>query len=212
LLDVLIKGDGTIHKVKGHKIYYTTSNLLANDILSLATQHGILCRLLGPYQYKKEHLPIYQLMFSKKLLITSGLNKQMKNDKRNGWTINKVKDQRIVCFSVKNSVLITKNKNKVAIQGNSKNMQHTIRLLYESKEIAVNGRPQINWKGRNELTLLREIREGKFKYQYLLDLAEDIRLESKELYDKSSLPSSCTKRKQVNQLYFELVQMNGGVI
>ena len=84
-----------------------------------------------------------------------------------------------------------------------KNMQHTIRLLMEAENIAVNGKPIVRFSGKN-LAYLREIREGIFDYDYLLKWAEDKCDELKELYDKSDLPYSVDMNK-ANELYMEII-------
>ena len=68
-----------------------------------------------------------------------------------------------------------------------KNMLHTLRLIISAKNIAVNGEPIVTFSGES-LTFLREIREGRYSYDYLLKLAQDKTDEIKELFEKSDLP------------------------
>jgi hypothetical protein len=50
-----------------------------------------------------------------------------------------------------------------------------------------------------------DIRNGKYKYDYLIKYAEDKMEEIKELFDKSSLPNK-TNIKKINSLYFDIIK------
>ena len=84
-----------------------------------------------------------------------------------------------------------------------KNMQHTIRLLMEAENIATLGKPVVRFDG-DRLAYLREIRAGKYDYEYLLQWAEDKCLELKEIYKKSQLPYQVNMKK-ANELYMEII-------
>jgi predicted nucleotidyltransferase len=86
-----------------------------------------------------------------------------------------------------------------------KNMQHTVRLLFSAENIAVEGKPLIRFSG-DKLKFLREIREGKFTYEYLMKFAEDKLLELKSVYENCSLPYACNM-KVVNDLYEEIIDL-----
>lgn len=215
LLDALMAGDGTFHKIKHYKVYYTASNILADQILALNVQHGIKSKILGPYfsisKKRVPYLPMYQIYFSSVPEFTLSMNKKMhkprlfRNDtqQQNGWIVTDVTNERVVCFSVPNSILITKNNNKVAIQGNCKNMMHTVRLLLCSRNIAINGTPTVRFEGEQK-TFLMDVRNGKYDYDYIVKYAEDEMLAIKELFHKSALPETANHKK-INSLYLDIV-------
>jgi hypothetical protein len=66
----------------------------------------------------------------------------------------------------------------------SKNMMHVFRLLLMAKEIAIEGKVNVK---RNDRDFLFSIKEGKFEYDELLKMAEEIQDELPELYKQSSL-------------------------
>jgi predicted nucleotidyltransferase len=66
----------------------------------------------------------------------------------------------------------------------SKNMMHVFRLLLMAKEIAIEGKVNVK---RNDRDFLFSIKEGKFEYDELLKMAEEIQNELPELYKRSSL-------------------------
>jgi uncharacterized protein len=81
----------------------------------------------------------------------------------------------------------------------TKNMMHTVRLLLSAENIAKNGEPIIRFTGDN-LTFLKDIRSGSFEYDYIFKYAQDMEIELKELFEKSSLPWGCDMN-YVNSLY-----------
>jgi len=185
LLISMIAGDGHSH-TKGHVVYYTTSKEMADQLQSLLVMHGYNHQLYGPYK-KEGKLDMYQVFISKeKDRNTTLINKRAinKNGHKLGWDIQPVVDERIVCFSVGNSILITRNKNKVAIQGNCKNMMHCYRLAEMGIEIA-EGKGIIVRRPNREFLL--KIRNGEMSYDQILDLSEDLLNKSDEAFKKSDI-------------------------
>jgi hypothetical protein len=132
------------------------------------------------------------------------LNKISKKNRVFEWKSKDVKNEKVVCFSVPNGVLVTRNKNKIAVQGNSKNMLHCFRLLYSGKNILTFGSPIVRFEGKQR-EFLMDIRRNKFTYEYLMELVEKEMKELDELKETSTLPWGCDVTK-VNELYLELIQ------
>lgn len=86
-----------------------------------------------------------------------------------------------------------------------KNMQHTVRLLLSGENIVREGEPLVRFTGE-KLKFLREIREGKFSYKYLLGYANEKIAELECLFENSSLPDNCDPEK-LNELYNQLLSM-----
>ncbi len=87
----------------------------------------------------------------------------------------------------------------------SKNMGHVFRLLFEAKHIAETGEPKVRLEG-DELRFTRDVRAGRFLYEFLLGKAIDMEEEVKVLFEKSSLPHGSNVKK-INELYIELMRM-----
>jgi len=186
LLNTMISGDGHKHP-KGHNIYYTSSKILAEQLFALLIQNGYMSQLYGPYKGNKSNYhDMYQVFVSKSVdrsnsLINKGLPK---GNRKSGWKFYNVESQRVVCFSVPNETLITKSGNKVAIQGNCKNMMHCYRLSEMSVEIAEGKGIIVRRPNRD---LMMDIRNGKMEYEQILTMSEDLLKKSKEKFKTSSL-------------------------
>jgi uncharacterized protein len=186
LLDSLMSGDGHKHK-KNHWVYYSKSKKLIEQLHTLLTLNGYQCQT---YYYENTH----QLFILKNKNNSQCINKKI--DRNFSWKIYDVIDNRIVCFTVPNGVIITKNKNKIAFQGNSKNMMHCIRLIRMAKEIAEQKRVIVKRPDADELM---KIRNGEMEYDALLVEADTNIAILDEVYEKSDLPKS-VDRNFVNQL------------
>lgn len=176
LLHSLMSGDGHKH-TKGHMVYYSSSILLIDELHLLLTLHGYNTQ---KYIYENG---CYQLFISKKKRLSQCINKM--TTRPFSWKINDVVDKRIVCFSVKNSILITKNNEKIAFQGNSKNMMHCIRLTRMAIEIAEQKKVIVRRPDAEELL---RIRNGDAEYGDLLNESETSIKLLDELYERSDLP------------------------
>jgi hypothetical protein len=82
----------------------------------------------------------------------------------------------------------------------SKNMMHTFRLLLMAKEIALEGKINVE---RPDRTYLLDIKNGKFEYDELVNQAESLKEELVALYAKASLPDLPNKDR-INELLVEM--------
>lgn len=87
-----------------------------------------------------------------------------------------------------------------------KNMGHCIRLLYSGINILEKGYPIIRFEGE-KLQLLKDIRAGKYKWDFVMGLADELMLKVKEAKEKSKLPYEADK-KGIDNLYREVYAMS----
>lgn len=87
----------------------------------------------------------------------------------------------------------------------SKNMGHVFRLLMEAKHIAEDGRPHVRLEG-DELEFVRNIRSGRYEYEFLMEKAGEMEAEANALFESSMLPHGSDIGK-INELYMELMRM-----
>jgi predicted nucleotidyltransferase len=88
-----------------------------------------------------------------------------------------------------------------------KNMMHCFRLFFSCKNIFTNGEPIVKFSTEStEYKFLMGIRNGGFKYEYLMNLAEQKILELEQLYKESKLPYEVDSA-QIDNLFVELVNM-----
>ena len=199
LLDVLVSGDGTHRKYSN--IYYTTSKQLADDVQTLAIISGQTSKLWGPYPDKRTGNSMYHVYISNKKkgcfsrLITRGKNSSLK--------IEKVKNRKIVCFTVPNEILITRRNGKVAIQGNTKHGYHLVRLIRMCREILTTGKVIVKRPDREELLA---IRNGEWSYDRLVDWADAEDKELDLLYKTSTALPQVPDRKYLDNLCIYLVE------
>ncbi len=173
LLDVMISGDGTNRKYSD--IYYTSSPLMTSGFQVLALMAGKLTKI---WNYLDKH-GTNQIYTSNKnspsVLIT---NKHIKEVQV---------DDHIVCFTVPNENLITRNNGKIAIQGNTKHAMHVVRLLRTAQEALETGVINVYRPDAKELLA---IRNGSWTYdemmEYWKEMDDKIR---NEIYHKSVLPN-----------------------
>lgn len=122
------------------------------------------------------------------------------------WVIERgsiVSNAKIVCFEMATGVLITRNRDKISVQGNSKNLMHCVRLLLEGKNILERGEPQVRFTGESREYLMG-IRNGKYKYEEIMAKVEADMAELDALAGKSSLPWGADK-EAIDRLYREIV-------
>ena len=199
LLNAMICGDGTYHKQKGHRVYYTFSEKMAKDLHTLLTLNGYNSQIYE-YNYDNQNRfkrkdgimnPTYQVFISK-------FNKQYHVfDKKKHFEKRMVDNERIVCFETELGTLITRNDNKMAFHGNCKNVMHCVRLLHMGKELA-------EGKGFNvvrtwDRDFLLDIRNHKYEYEYIMDYVENLFNDMKELIETCPLPET-VDRDKVNEL------------
>jgi hypothetical protein len=85
----------------------------------------------------------------------------------------------------------------------SKNMCHCIRLMLSGINILTKGEPIIRFEGEAQ-QFLRDIRAGKFTYEYLIRFAEEKEAELDTLYETSTLRHE-PDDVAINALYLELI-------
>jgi hypothetical protein len=201
-LESIVSGDGHRHK-KGHILYYTTSPRMAKSLHTLCVLNGYNSILMGgEFGYQREYprIPMFQVFISKNNLQAKCITKNRIKKPNFGWSEKLVEDERIVCFTTKNNTIITRNKHKIAFQGNSKNLLHCRRLLDMAMEIATEG--TINVKRPNSDYLLK-IKRGEVPLLEIIDQAEKDILLLNDLYKNSNLPEDVNK-EFVNDLLLEI--------
>lgn len=72
----------------------------------------------------------------------------------------------------------------------AKNLMHTIRLLLSGQSILERGEPLVRFEGETRALLL-DVRAGRFSYEQVMAMAEDIRARCADLRDRADLPESC---------------------
>ncbi|NJO01874.1 MAG: nucleotidyltransferase, partial [Bacteroidia bacterium] len=82
----------------------------------------------------------------------------------------------------------------------AKHMMHTFRLLDMAREIAERGEIRVRRPNR---TFLLDIRQGKYSYEELLDMAQEKIEHLDEVYRKSILPDE-PDETAISQLLFEI--------
>lgn len=193
LVEYMFYGDGYNHS-KGHKVYYTVSKKLANSLQSACLCAGITTKIMGPYKQETSFGVIdemYQVYFPIKEFYLNFLNKKKSTLKSySGWSVQKVSDEYISCFTTSSGIVITRNLNKVAIQGNTKNMSHCVRLLNTAKDLAEGKGLILN---RPEKQFLIDIRNGLVPYEEIINLATRLEQEVSKAFDNSGLPRSVDK-------------------
>ncbi len=72
----------------------------------------------------------------------------------------------------------------------AKNLMHTIRLLKSGESILEHGLPIVRFEGADRQLLL-DIRNGKFTYDQIMQMAADIKTRCASLRDQADLPEAC---------------------
>lgn len=210
----LLEGDGTFNKKKGHSVYYSSSYDLISDLQLLLFNNGFNTQVYTVNTtggFEKSKSIKYHLFISKNRKKVKSLNKQITSKLTNQglnqkakWCKFKVKNKNITCFTVKEGVIVTKNNDKIAIQGNSKNIMHCRRLLDVAMEIATE--KTINVRRPNREYLL-SIRRGEVNLDSIIEQAEIDIKKLDELYANSGLPDDCSK-EFCNELLLKIRHLN----
>ena len=192
LLTALLQGDGTKkHHQSGTFVYYTVSSKLADDVQRLAFLCGYKAAKWGPYKnvnnFGGDDFMLYQVFIHKNAPPEKAYARYLNIDKI------PVTEHKIVCFTVPNSILVTRRNGKIAIQGNSKFAMHAIRLLKQGLECLRDG--VVNVKRVKDREELLGIRNGKMSYEDLIKYADDLMKQLDEAYDKSPLPREVDMNK-----------------
>ena len=214
LLNAMICGDGTCHKQKGHRVYYTFSEKMAKDLHTLLTLNGYNSQIYE-YNYDSETRfkrkdgimnPTYQVFISK-------FNKQY-----HVFNTNKhfekcmVDNARIVCFETEYGTLITRNKNKIAFHGNCKNMMHCFRLLSMCIEVA-EGKGILIDRTHIDRDFLMDVRNRKYTYDELMEKLLELKAKMDDAIEKSAIRDSIDVEFVNNLLlecrrYFREIQLS----
>ena len=198
LLNTMICGDGTYNK-KGHKVYYTHSYKLAKGLHTLLLLNGYNAQFYGgidgykhcyPSNFKRKDgiiTPSYQIFISKYNNLYSVLNKKMATEHKCGWKIKNVVNEKIVCFETEYGTLITRNDEKIAFHGNSKNMMHSFRLLQMCIEIAKGEGFKADRRGIDREFLL-DVKNHKYEYDEIIKMLEEKKEEMDKAIAESTIP------------------------
>jgi predicted nucleotidyltransferase len=200
----LIAGDGS--RYEKHEVYYSSSKTLADSIQAAFVASGYVIGVSGPYNSETVFgsCSMYQVrksIFQDKhgILVTSQLNQAKRTD---------VENVRVVCFSVPNGTLITRNKGKVSIHGNTKFAFHTIRLMRMCNEFLA--RPEEGLKVYRQgidADFLYSIREGKFTQEEVKVMADELFAKAKELVKTTDLPEEPDSEK-IHALTIDIIRMS----
>jgi len=71
----------------------------------------------------------------------------------------------------------------------AKNLMHTIRLLLSGESILLHGRPIVRFEGDAQRLLL-DVRAGRFRYDEVMRMAEEIKARCESLRDHADLPEA----------------------
>lgn len=183
LLTALLQGDGTRRQHDNNIfIYYTSNDLLADDVQRLAFLIGYETAKWGPYSHESNfgNCDMYQVHIQK------NPTKSKRCQRNCNIKQQIVKDFRIVCFMVKNETLVTRRNGKIALHGNSKHAMHLVRLLRMGVEAL---RDEEIIVKRPDAQELLDIRNGVWTYEEIVAYAEKMDKEVREVwYKKTNLP------------------------
>lgn len=186
LVNGMLGGDGTL-RYTGSYIYYTTLPQLANDINELAVLCGWETSVYGPYNKNSNdgivRKPIYQIHINKN---TTNIRQLIRS--KNISKIDVI-NQKIVCFTVPNSTLITRRNGHVAFHGNSKHVCQLIRLFQMACEILATGEVRVK-RPVEEREWLIGMKTGNTDWTYddVMNYVEKKTEELEKLYLTSTLP------------------------
>jgi len=199
LLDAMMMGDGTNRNIDNSWIYYTSSPGLADDVQELAFLCGFETSKYGPYDYDRENeynCSMFQIHVNK-------TRPQFKKCIRsNNIKCEMVNNQKIVCFTVPNRVLITRRNGHIAIQGNSKHAMQLVRLMRQGMEILETGEINVYRPDREELVA---IRNGAWSYDKIVNYAQECEDRMDGLYKSSILPKQ-PDRNYIDQLCVNIIR------
>lgn len=200
----LIAGDGS--RYDKHEVYYSASKTLADSIQAVFVAAGYVIGVSGPYNSETAFgtCSMYQVrksVFQNKhgILVTSQPNQAIQTD---------VIDVRVVCFSMPNGTLITRNKGKVSIHGNTKFAFHTIRLMKMCVEFLRHPEQGLKvYRKGIDAEFLYSIRTGAVSQEDIKKMADDLFAEAKEAVKTSPLPEE-PDREAIHNLTMNLIRSN----
>lgn len=220
LLHSLYLGDGTDKKINDKKygiVYYTINKKLAEDVQTLALlaeKNNLLWG--GEDGYKSISNLNGRDLYMYQVYIKEGLSTPktiiFKNHTENGVSscskgIESFDyDGKIVCFSVPNENLITQRKGKIAVQGNTKQAMHSIRILDFLRRFANSEFNDFEFaiKYDNEddfRELLLDIKNGIYSKEQFLNISDnlfnEVEKDYKEIY-YAETPNELTNKNLTN--------------
>lgn len=98
---------------------------------------------------------------------------------------------------------INQEQQDVAIRYDQKNMAHCVRLLLSTESILNGNGPIVRLEGEN-LTFVKGVRAGEFKYEDIMSDVESRMIKLKALYETSILQHSINNKK-IEELYRSLI-------
>lgn len=163
--DGLINSDGTTNK-HGHMTYYSINKNLIDGLQLFLFSRGIYCQIYTYLSDKSGFKASTEFIYH--LNIPRDHKKEYKQLLKKNFKEIEVDDY-ISCFTVSNGIIITRNKNKIAVQDNSKNMMHLFRLLNMAFNLVFEGEFRVR---ESEVEWLMEIRNGEIEYDDLIEHSE----------------------------------------
>ena len=160
----------------------------ANNTASLQTDGGIVSTI----STESISMEMERTLFVGTLIYNENAYNSEKRDWKNYWDWKKNRNE---------ARWIQQEKGEMDFD--CKNMLHCIRILKSCVNIFKNGEPIIQWHGK-EKEFLMDIRNGKFEFDYIMKLSEDLKNEIEELYITSTIPHSCDIDK-LNEFYLETI-------
>jgi len=209
LLYSLYLGDGTVKKSNSKTygiVYYTINKKLAEDVQNLA----LLCEkdsLLwgGEKGYKSisnfngKDLFTYQVYVKDAKSVPKTMIFKEYTGKGRSSCLKGIEthyyDGNIVCFSVPNENLITQRNGKVAIQGNTKQAMHSIRVLqflkrYADTEFTDFGDAIWYDDGEPDRKFLLDVKGGAYSKDSIVKISKDLYSEVVDKYGQRYLKQS----------------------
>ena len=186
-------GDGT--PTPDGQVLYTTNRCLAGDVQAMMVAAGHPCTVRGPYTsvvfgteltsyqvYVPADLDAYRCVDFKSRICSLG----QQVGGRQGWPIKEIDadGQRVVCFEMPSSTLVTRSGGRPAFQGNCKFAYHIVRLLNEAEMILTEGDLDL-MRNREQL---KSIRRGEWTEEQIREYFVRKEAELEKAYTDSKLP------------------------
>jgi predicted nucleotidyltransferase len=90
------------------------------------------------------------------------------------------------------------------IDYDAKNVMHCMRLLWSGENILLHGEPIVRFEGE-KLKVLMDIRNGKYKYDDVIELCDNKMEDLKRVKEESTLPEESNKGK-IDELYESIIE------
>lgn len=180
-IDAAVAGDGNIHKNNGHRVYYTGSKKLADDMQALALHAGIAANIrkdtrTGEHMiYTGQMIPYsgesYIVSFLMKTRLCPLVNSHLKNSKsrylkENGYHDHYIDyDDKVYCVKVKHGLLYVRRNGKPCWSGNTHEaVRHRVGASYSQTSGRYVRLDEIKLVQRPELDGCEDILEEYMNY------------------------------------------------